>query len=101
MNFYRNVNKKFKTKKPTLLETIYENDEEEIVDIKCVSARKIGRKFKRTIAIGDGINATKALKEKRKSLVKKHLGNKKKPKKMALAKFMEYFKEKTEETSKD
>ena len=56
-----------------------------------MSSSKIGRKIK----VGDGLNITKALKEKRKNLIKKHLGNKKRPRKMALAKFMEYFKEKS------
>lgn len=90
-NFYMNINKKMKLK-PVLLETILEKDET-ISDID-ESPTKEGRKMKRTLAICDGLNITKSLKEKRKGLIKKHLKGKKKPKKMALSKFMEYFKAK-------
>jgi hypothetical protein len=105
LNFYKNINKK-KTLKPVLLETIYEQDESEdeaeteLIE-ESTSAKKskeTGRKAKRVIQICDGLNITKALKEKRKNLAKKHLGNKKRPKKIALSKFMEYFKEKTAES---
>jgi len=93
-NFYLNINKKVKLK-PVLLETIFEKDEttsdcEETTQ----PTKESGRKVKRAIAICDGLNITKSLKEKRKGLIKKHLQGKKKPKKMALAKFMEYFKAK-------
>ena len=81
--------------KPNLLETIFETDEHEEI---LISSSKIGRKIKRVIEVGDGLNITKALKEKRKNLIKKHLGNKKRPRKIALAKFMEYFKEKSADT---
>lgn len=94
-NFYINVNKKVKLK-PILLETIYEGDEEETSDTnlpegskKCVGVKKI----KRQIVINDGLNATKSLKEKRKSQIKKYLGNRKRPKKIATEKFMQYFNE--------
>jgi len=94
-NFYVNVNKKFKSVKPIPLETIYEKDEtlSEEDEGKLKTGKDTGRTHKRTLAICDGLNITKALKEKRKALIKKHLGNKKKPNKIALAKFMEYFKE--------
>lgn len=86
----------FQEIKPILLETIFENDEEheETESPSC----KVGSKTKRIIKVCDGLNITKALKEKRKNLIKKHLGSKKKTKKMALAKFMEYFNEKTAES---
>ncbi|CRL08432.1 CLUMA_CG021418, isoform A [Clunio marinus] len=91
-NFYLNINKKVKLK-PTILETIYEQDES-LSDVNEEKKKETGRKLKRTLAICDGLNITKSLKDKRKNLIKKHLGNKKRPKKIALAKFMEYFKEK-------
>lgn len=95
-SFYLNVNKKVKLK-PVLLETIFEGDESfENEEEETSSAKETGRKMKRMIAICDGLNMTKALKEKRKEKRKKYLGNKKRPKKIALAKFMEYFKEKSE-----
>lgn len=92
-NFYLNINKKFKQPKAQPLETIFEKDET-LSDAEDVETISTGRKAKRMLAICDGFNITKALKDRRKGLIKKHLGNKKKPKKMALAKFMEYFKEK-------
>lgn len=95
-NFYLNINKKVKLK-PVLLETIYEKDET-LSDNEDSANKEIGRKTKRTLAICDGFNITKSLKKKREGLIKKHLGGKKKPKKMALAKFMEYFKQKVTDT---
>ena len=95
-NFYLNINKKVKLK-PVLLETIQEKDET-MSDIEESPTKANKRKVKRSLAICDGLNITKSLKEKRKSLIKKHLGGKKKPKKMALAKFMEYFKQKLTDT---
>lgn len=92
-NFYVNINKKFKSIKPNQLETIFEEDES-ISEVDDIETKDTGRKLKRTLAICDGFNITKALKDKRKGLIKKHLGNKKKPKKIALSKFMEFFKEK-------
>jgi hypothetical protein len=83
--------------KPALLETIFEGDEEKQEEETQSISTKIGRKTKRVIELCNGFNITKALKEKRKNLIKKHLGNKKRPKKIALAKFLEYFKEKTTE----
>lgn len=107
LNFYKNINKKIKPVKPVLLETIYEKDESDEAKVKDTQestgssekSKEIGKKAKRVIQICDGLNITKALKEKRKNLIKKHLGNKKRPKKIALQKFMEYFKEKTTESS--
>lgn len=93
-NFYLNINKKVKLK-PVLLETIQELDEEDEEQVDAASV--IGKKLKRTLNITDGLNTTKALKDKRKGLIKKHLNGRKKPKRMALAKFMEYFKQKEEE----
>lgn len=92
-NFYLNINKKVKLK-PMLLETIFEKDESLTETLDEVEKKDSGRKVKRLLAICDGRNITKSLKEKRKGLIKKHLAGKKKPKKMALAKFMEYFKQK-------
>lgn len=100
-NFYLNINKKFKQPKTQPLETIPEKDETLSDDDAEDDEKKTGkgRKAKRMLTICDGFNITKALKDKRKGLIKKHLGNKKKPKKIALAKFMEYFKEKLSDTS--
>lgn len=98
-NFYLNINKKFKQPKAQPLETIYEKDETS--DAEDVETKSTGRKAKRMLAICDGFNITKALKDRRKGLIKKHLGNKKKPKKMALAKFMEYFKEKISDKNEE
>lgn len=100
-NFYLNINKKFKQPKTQPLETIPEKDETLSDDDGEDDEKQTGkgRKAKRMLTICDGFNITKALKDKRKGLIKKHLGNKKKPKKMALAKFMEYFKEKLSDTS--
>jgi len=95
-NFYLNINKKVKLK-PVLLETIYEKDET-LSDNEDPANKEIGRKTKRALAICDGFNITKSLKKKREGLIKKHLGGKKKPKKIALAKFMEYFKQKATDT---
>lgn len=94
-NFYLNINKKVKMK-PGLLETIFEEDES-LSEVNDATSKETGRKLKRMITIGDGLNSTKSLKEKRKGLIKKHLGGKKKPKKIALAKFMEYFNQKVTE----
>lgn len=96
-NFYLNINKKVKLK-PMLLETIIEKDESVSDAADDAEKKDSGRKVKRLLAICDGRNITKSLKEKRKGLIKKHLGGKKKPKKMALAKFMEYFKQKVTDT---
>lgn len=97
-NFYLNINKRVKLK-PMLLETIFEKDES-LSDAADDTDKKkdSGRKIKRLLAICDGRNITKSLKEKRKGLIKKHLNGKKKPKKMALAKFIEYFKQKVTDT---
>jgi hypothetical protein len=96
-NFYLNINKKFKQVKPQLLETIYEMDETvSDVDESETNDTSRTKKQKRTMTICDGLNITKALKDKRKGLIRKHLGNKKKPKKMAFHKFMEYFKDKSD-----
>lgn len=105
-NFYLNCNKKFRPVKPMLLETIFEADEslteaDKVESPSGCQKKDSGRKHKRCIAITDGINITKALKDKRKLLIKKHMGNKKKPKRIALAKFMEYFKEKNTDVSND
>jgi hypothetical protein len=99
-NFYLNINKKVKLK-PILLETIIEKDETLSDEDEPSGTKDIGRKLKRTLAVCDGLNITKALKDRRKGLIKKHLGGKKRPKKMALAKFMEYFKQKVEEGGTD
>lgn len=94
-NFYLNINKKVKLK-PVLLETIIEQDEEEGEQSEATTS-VFGKKMKRTLNLTDGLNTTKALKDKRKGLIKKHLNGKKKPKRIAHAKFMEYFKQMAEE----
>lgn len=95
INFYKNFNKKVKQLKPTQLETIFEDEEAETESSKSKKTCKV----KRLLLITDGLNVTKALKEKRAKHLKKHLGGlRKRPKKMALAKFMEFFKNKTSES---
>lgn len=88
--FYLNVNKNIKVK-PILLETIFEEleDEEETVQ-----AKQLGKASKRAITIKNGFDISKTLTNKRKSQIKRKLGNRKKPKKVALKKFMEDFKKK-------
>lgn len=104
-NFYININKKVKLK-PNLLETIFEQDEEDDKDDESSSLddsesgkkKSISiKKFKRLLTLHDGLNATKALKDKRKSLIKKHLGARKHPKKMPKETFMEYLRKLNEE----
>lgn len=97
-NFYLNINKKIKKVKPVLLETIFEKDEELSGEEDETSSKDTGRKLKRTLAVCDGRNITKALKDKRKGLIRKHMGGKKRPKKIALARFLEYFKQKVTDT---
>lgn len=96
-NFYININKKVKLK-PNLLETIFEGSEEDdssqqsVIDSEKVKNSISSKKFKRLLTLHDGLNATKALKDKRKSLIKRHLGARKRPKKISKDSFMEYFK---------
>lgn len=92
--FYLNINKNIKVK-PVLLETIFEEEEDETEPNKSVQAKQLGKASKRTLIIKDGFNITKALTNKRKSQIKKKFGSRKKPKKVALKKFMEDFKQKT------
>jgi hypothetical protein len=93
-NFYINVNKKVKLK-PILLETIYEAEEETSdndIPGEPEKRKNIGlKKIKRQIVLNDGLNATKSLKDKRKNQIKKYLGSRKKPKKIATEKFMHIF----------
>lgn len=89
--FYLNINKNIKVK-PALLETIFEEEEEEGEDEQ---KKKLGKATKRTLAICDGFNITKTLINKRKNQIKRQLGSRKKPRKVALKKFMEDFKKKT------
>jgi hypothetical protein len=97
-DFYVTFNKKNQKVKPNLLETIYEEtDEEESLteDSLNGSHKDMGKKkLKRAINCCDGLNVTKALTTKRKAKVKHFFNARKKPRKIALAKFMEYFKEK-------
>lgn len=91
--FYLNINKKIKLK-PAILETIFEEQEEEETedDETTVQAKQLGKASKRTLTIKDGYNISKALTNKRKNQIKRKLGSRKKPKKVALKKFMEDFK---------
>lgn len=92
--FYLNINKKVKVK-PILLETIFEEEEEANEDDTATTVQtKLGKATKRTLTIGDGFNTNKSLISRRKSQIKRQLPNRKKPKKVALKKFMEDFKEK-------
>lgn len=100
-NFYININKKVKLK-PNLLETIFEQDEDDesssLDDSESGKKKSISiKKFKRLLTLHDGINSTKALKDKRKNLIKKHLGARKHPKKMPKETFMEYLRKLNEE----
>ena len=88
--FYLNINKNVKVK-PALLETIFEEEEEEETFTK-----DLGRATKRTLNICDGFNINKSLIKKRKNLIKKNWGSRKKPKKVALQKFKEDFQKKME-----
>lgn len=89
--FYLNINKNIKLK-PVLLETIFEEeDEEHIQEVQ------LGKAAKRTLMIKDGHknSTSKALINKRKSQIKKKFGRRKRPKKVALKSFIEDFKKKT------
>lgn len=104
-NFYININKKVKLK-PNLLETIFEQDDEDdessSLDSESGKKKYISiKKFKRLLTLHDGLNATKALKDKRKNLIKKHLGARKHPKKMPKETFMEYLRKLNEEQPDD
>lgn len=93
--FYLNINKKVKVK-PILLETIFEEEEMDEGDTETTVLTKLGlgKAAKRTISIGDGFKINKSLINRRKNQIKRQLGSRKKPKKVALKKFMEDFKEK-------
>lgn len=104
-NFYININKKVKLK-PNLLETIFEHDEEDDEESSSLEGSSDSttkkksisiKKFKRLLTLHDGLNATKALKDKRKNLIKKHLGARKHPKKLPKESFMEYLRKLNEE----
>lgn len=102
-NFYLNINKKVKLK-PVLLETIHEQDESISEEIESESTNIGGKKIlkkKRMLTITDGLNVTRTLKDKRKNLIKKHLPGKKRPRKIALSRFMEYFKQKISDDTVD
>lgn len=94
--FYLNINKNIKVK-PILLETIFEHDEtmeDEEEQEQEVVVKTMGKPSKRVLNICDGFNINKSLINKRKNLIKKKFGSRRKPKKVALAKFMEEFKKK-------
>jgi hypothetical protein len=99
--YYLNINKNIKVK-PILLETIYEQFSDESIGDKSEQGgggedvKKLGKASKRTIKISNGFDISKSLITKRKKLIKKNMGSRKKPKKVALAKFIEEFKNKTE-----
>lgn len=97
--FYLNINKKVKVK-PILLETIFEEEEEmDEEDTETTVQTQLGKATKRFLTIGDGFKINKALINRRKNQIKRQLGSRKKPKKVALKKFMEDFKEKIAATS--
>lgn len=93
--FYLNINKNIKVK-PVLLETIFEEEDEE-EDSMSSQMKQLGKASKRTLTIKDGHNISKTLTNKRKNTIKKKLGNRKKPRKVALKTFIENFKRKTSE----
>lgn len=90
--FYLNINKNVKVK-PTLLETIFEKDESLEEE---TFTKDLGRATKRTLNVCDGFNINKSLIKKRKNLIKKNWGNRKKPRKVPLKKFREEFQKKME-----
>jgi len=90
--FYLNINKNVKVK-PTLLETIFEKDESLEEE---TFTKDLGRATKRTLNVCDGFNINKSLIKKRKNLIKKNWGSRKKPRKVALKKFKEEFQKKME-----
>lgn len=90
--FYLNINKNVKVK-PTLLETIFEKDESLEEE---TFTKDLGRATKRTLNVCDGFNINKSLIKKRKNLIKKNWGSRKKPRKVALNKFREEFQKKME-----
>lgn len=92
--YYLNINKNVKVK-PVLLETIFERDESLEEDTQH-NAKDLGRATKRTLNICDGFNINKSLIKKRKNLIKKNWGSRKKPRKVALKKFKEDFQKKME-----
>lgn len=92
--FYLNINKNVKVK-PALLETIFENDES-LEEETSYNRKDLGRATKRTLNICDGFNINKSLIKKRKNLIKKNWGSRKKPRKVALKKFKEDFQKKME-----
>lgn len=104
-NFYLNINKSSKFK-AIPLETIYEqNEDEEDVDVDEVNIssssnqKDIGtRKIKRCLNVTSGLKANKTLSNKRKSQIKKHLGPRKRAKKISINNFMEYFKSQINQT---
>lgn len=102
-NFYLNINKSSKFK-AIPLETIYEQDEddEDVDDVNISSSsnpKDIGtRKIKRCLTVTTGLKANKTLSNKRKSQIKKHLGPRKRAKKISINNFMEYFKSQTNQT---
>lgn len=99
-NFYLNINKSSKFK-AIPLETIYEQneDEEDVDEVNTSSSsnpKDIGnRKIKRCLTVTTGLKANKTLSNKRKSQIKKHLGPRKRAKKISINNFMEYFKSQT------
>lgn len=89
--FYLNINKNVKVK-PALLETIFE-EEEDIKNENSNVRTKFGKAIKRSLTIKDGFNLSKTLTNKRKNVIKKKLGHRKKrTKKTSLKKFIEDFK---------
>jgi hypothetical protein len=91
---YLNFNKKNVKVIPMLLETIFEEEEKESTSVQ---SKQLGKPHKRALTIKDGFNISKALINKRKTIIKKKFGSRKKPKKVALKKFIEDFKNKTSE----
>ena len=89
--YYLNINKNIKVK-PIPLETIFEENEE--TDDSVAVQKQLGKASKRTLKIKDGLK-NKTLSNIRKNKIKRKLGARKQPKKVALKKFVEDFKKKT------
>lgn len=100
-NFYLNINKKKINVKPAPLETINEEENEDILNettedeanlsINSFLTKK-SRKLKRSLSLNDGLNINKALQTKRKNRIKKVFGKRTRSKKIKMSNFMSYLK---------
>lgn len=92
------LNNKANKVKSTFLETIYEEQEGDQIEMdnddgisqNCTLTKNVGiKKLKRSLSCSDGTNVSKAIVQKRKRKIKDLLGNQKKPPKFSMDFFME------------